>query len=293
MQEHVLKENLLDHIGYLKKWHGSVQQHRKSFSYSPNEHLINEIFKRLKIENGICVEFGAWDGIHNSNTRVLIENGWHSIQIEPDRARFLNLKKNYSNNSKVYCMNKFVDSEFNLFDNIVPIKKNIDFCSIDIDGLDLEVFETFKKNLPKVVCIEGGQMLHPNHARISNDLSKNNIQQSLSVMTQVFESKGYKLICSYQDSFFVKQEYYHFFNVSSDLMTLYLNGLLALPRFPWIKKKLDESNLKNEIIEEVISACSPINPDGTLQEKADWIDENFSSIKKLLHRQISTTTQTN
>ena len=282
MQEHNLKENLLDYIGYLKKWHGSVQQHRKEFSHSPNEHLINEIFKRLKIENGICVEFGAWDGIHNSNTRVLIENGWHSIQIEPESTRFLELKKNYSNNSKVYCINKFIDSEFNLFDNVVPINKNIDFCSIDIDGLDLDVFETFKKNLPKVVCIEGGQMLHPSHTRISTELSKNNIQQSLSVMTQVFEDKGYKLICSYQDSFFVKQEYHHFFNVSSDLLELYLDGLFALPRFPWIKKKLDENNLKNEIIEEIINKCSSINPNCTLQEKANWVDYNFSSIEEIL-----------
>ena len=69
-------------------------------------------------------------------------------------------------------------------------KNNIDFCSIDIDGLDLEIFETFKKFMPSVVCIEGGQMLHPYHKRVERNIAKRNIQQSLKVMVASFEKKG-------------------------------------------------------------------------------------------------------
>jgi len=284
MQERSLKEDLLDYIGYSKKWHGTVQSFRSSFEYSPNEHLISEIFNRLNITKGLCVEFGAWDGIHNSNTKKLIDQGWHSIQIEPNHSRFFQLKENYKNNSKVFCINSFINTKKNLFDDVVKIKKNIDFCSIDIDGLDLDVFETFEKNLPKVVCIEGGQMLMPDHKRVSTQISKNNIQQSLSIINEVFEQKGYKIICSYQDTFFVQKEFYHFFNVSNNLLELYLNGLSALPRFPWIKQKLDQNNLKNEIVEEVIGNCTPINPNCSLQEKSIWVGNNFLLIQKILNQ---------
>ena len=277
-----MKENLLDYIGYIEKWHGTVQQYRRRFSHSPNEHLINEIFSRMEIKNGVCVEFGAWDGIHNSNTRVLIKNGWNSIQIEPVYDRFIELKKNYSGNDRVYCINNFIDAEFNLFDDVVPIKRNIDFCSIDIDGLDLDVFETFNNNLPKVVCIEGGQMLHPHHERIDSEVSKNNIQQSLGVMTEVFESKGYKLLCTYQDSFFVKEEYFDLFNVKEDIMELYLDGLEALPRFVWILQKLKESSLENLILQDIMNSCTPILPNASLEEKSKWADDNFLQIRSVI-----------
>tara|TARA_R110000765_G_scaffold242123_1_gene344774 strand:+ start:25 stop:876 length:852 start_codon:yes stop_codon:yes gene_type:complete len=277
------KENLLNHIGYLKKWHGAAQKNRKPFEHSPNQHLIDIIFKRMDIQNGLCVEFGAWDGIHNSNTKKLIDSGWYSVQIEPEYSRYVRLEQNYRKNSKVFCINKYIDTKDNLFDNIIKIDRNIDFCSIDIDGLDLDVFETFEKNLPKVVCIEGGQMLIPDHKRIPADISKNNIQQSLSVFNEVFNKKGYKLICSYQDSFFVKEEYYDLFNVSENLLDLYLDGLEALPRFPWIKQKLDQNNLYNEIVESVVEKCTKIDPSADLNTKSLWVDNNFSLIQKILN----------
>ena len=81
----------------------------------------------------------------------------------------------------------------------------VDFCSIDIDGLDLDVFEAIKKNLPKVVCIEGGQMLDPMAGRVSPQKASHNVQQSLCVLYSSFSARGYELVCSHQDSFFIKR----------------------------------------------------------------------------------------
>jgi len=277
------RENLLDYIGYSRKWHGTVQNQRRRVEYSTNEHLISEILNRIGIQQGLCVEFGAWDGLHGSNTKKLIDRGWHSVQIEPEVSRFNLLRQNHEDNSKVFCINKHIDTKENLFDNLVKINKNIDFCSIDIDGHDLDVFETFEKNLPKVVCIEGGQMLMPDHERVTPEVSKNNIQQSLGVFNETFNKRGYKLICTYQDSFFVKEEYYHLFDVSENLLDLYLDGLGALPRFPWIKQKLDENGLSNKIVDEIIEACSYIHPSADLDSKAAWVDENHSTIERTIN----------
>ena len=209
-------ENLLDYIGYHDKWHGNAQKHRAPYVYNQNEHLTKEILRRMKIEQGICAEFGAWDGLYNSNTKILIDKGWQAVLIEPDDQKYTELVKNFSHNKNVSCVKSFVNDTDSLFDDIIDKEdiREIDFCSIDIDGLDLEVFETFEKYLPKLLCIEGGQVVHPYADRLPTNISKNNIQQSLKVMAESFARKGYKLLCSYQDSFFIKEEYISLYTLS-------------------------------------------------------------------------------
>ena len=141
-------ENLLDFVGYHKKWHATVQNKRKEYEYNQNDYIIEEIFKRIGVKNGFFVEFGAWDGIFGSNTRRLFNNGWSGILIEPNKDRFQDLEKNYENNDNVITINSFINPTGDLsFDNVVHehVNEGIDFCSIDIDGLDLEVFESIYK----------------------------------------------------------------------------------------------------------------------------------------------------
>jgi hypothetical protein len=73
------------------------------FSGIGNDGIINEIFKRINLNdnNKLFVEFGAWDGIYNSNTRNLFLNGWSGIFIEPSIERFKQLDINYKNEKKL------------------------------------------------------------------------------------------------------------------------------------------------------------------------------------------------
>jgi len=288
-REKKMKENLLDLVAYHKKWHSKVQNHRKKYIYNTNDYLIEEIFSRLKITDGVFVEFGAWDGVHLSNTKKLFDNGWRGLLIEPDNNKFKDLENNYKDTDRVICIKRFLDTKENLIDDIFEqcLEENIDFCSIDIDGLDLDIFETFKINLPKVVCIEGGQILEPNYPRISSELSSNNIQQSLSVMNDVFESKGYKLLCAYQDAFFIKEEYFHLFNVDESLYNQYIEGLIVIPRLPYIKSILDKHGLTNNIIEKALSdvpndKLSWVMHQADAVGKQQWVDEYYESIKSNL-----------
>lgn len=291
------KEDLLDFIGYHEKWHGNVQkQTRKPYSFNQNDFLIEEIFKRIGVEKGFFVEFGAWDGIKGSNTRKLYLEGWKGILIEPEKQRFANLKKNYEMDKEMTVLNCFIDTGQNLFDDedgenlfddvVAPyVKDKINFCSIDVDGLDLEIFETFKVFLPDVVCIEGGQLLSPLYKeRLPVSISKNNIQQGIYVMNEAFENKGYKLLCTFQDSFFIKKEYYHLFNTKDDLFELYLDGLLAYPRLTWLKQKLYENNLKNEIIDLIFKTTQNISLYDSSEQKEKWVDENYKTIKETIEK---------
>jgi len=279
-----MTENLLELMGYHEKWHAQIQSRRRPYKYNTNDFIIGEIFERLEITNGTFVEFGAWDGLVLSNTRKLFEEGWGGLLIEADPHKYEELKTNYENFDRVTTVNCFVDTEDNLIDKVFTdhLQENIDFCSIDIDGLDLDIFETFEVNLPKVVCIEGGQVLHPFHPRISSDISAHNIQQSLSVMNEAFETKGYKLLCTYQDCFFIKEEYYHLFNVDEDLTNQYVDGLMALPRIPYLKNILDSHGFKNGIIDRAIENIPPLHHAAPKAQKMAWVDAHYLLIKDRL-----------
>jgi len=228
------------------------------YSSTGNDGIIQKIFEILDIEKGFFVEFGADDGIRGSNCRNLYEQEWSGVFIEANSIKYAKLVKNYENNDRIECIRALIGIDNNLFDHVVNdfVDEDIDFCSIDIDGLDVMVFETFEKNLPKVVCIEGGQMLPPFDDRVSENIAKNNIQQSLIVMCKVFEAKGYRLLCSYQDSFFIRKEFYEKFDVSNNIFDLYLDGLKAIPRrIPWICEILKENGLSNDTLTMILVNC--------------------------------------
>jgi len=112
-----------------------------------------------------CCEVGAWDGKHLSNTFNLVENyDYNAIYIEPDDEKFLDLLKTCEEHGKILPINKMVDSNKNLLDDILSvtsIPNNFDILSIDVDGIDYAIWESLKKYQPKIVIIEINSGLDP------------------------------------------------------------------------------------------------------------------------------------
>ena len=50
-----------------------------SFSQFEEDIFIFDLFKKKNINNGLFVEFGAWDGVHLSNCKLLADNGWNGF----------------------------------------------------------------------------------------------------------------------------------------------------------------------------------------------------------------------
>jgi len=132
------------------------------FSQCGEDGVIKEILKRLeksavKLDKKCC-EFGAWDGIHLSNTYNLIKNyNYKSILIEGNKKKFRQLTANIPD-KRIIKINKFVEfSGKNKLDNILNkynFPKNFDFLSVDIDGNDYYIFESLNIYKPKLICIE-------------------------------------------------------------------------------------------------------------------------------------------
>ena len=276
-------ENILDRLGYHEKWH-LKQDNRKETVYSINEPIIDYIFEKINVDNGFFVEFGAWDGILLSNCKKLYDNGWSGMFIEGDNNKFKELQHNYKDDNKIITVNSMVDTDKNKLDIILENNNisNVDFCSIDIDGLDLHIFNSIEKILPTVVCIEGGQVINPQQSiRVPIKIQSDNVTQSLISYIEDFEKKGYKILCAYQDIFFIKEEYYNLFNVTDNIYKLYINGLFSLPRIPWLYEKMQQYNIKNEILDYIISNTNNKN----IKNRNQWVKDNYSrfnTIKKQL-----------
>ena len=133
------------------------------YSQNGEDGIIQELILRLEgkiSKEPWCVEFGAWDGIHMSNTFNLVENGWNAFYIEGNRERYSQLKKTCKKFSNILSECKYVEKDSqspNSLDNILRSKKipiDFDILSIDIDSFDLEIWESLRNYSPKIVIIE-------------------------------------------------------------------------------------------------------------------------------------------
>lgn len=234
-----------------------------AYSQRGEDGIIEEVCRRLGLDTGVCVEFGAGDGMSLSNTRNLINKGWTALMIESVPSLFNICKLRYRDNSKVTCLNVAVDRNQNKFENLFFNNYgpyiHPDIVSIDIDGMDFEIFKDIKKYRPKLYIVECNPYRYPLDTERHEPVS--DLQQSLYVFNQEAEKMGYRAICYTQNIFFIDAAYIDLFD-PPDLMTMFINGFVRSFHletdpdeknriFKRIKEKfgLDNNWLKN-IIEE-------------------------------------------
>lgn len=175
---------------------------RNGFSQNGEEGVINHIFDVIGAGTKMCCEFGAWDGIHLSNTRALILDGWSGLLIEGDPERFKDLLSTYQANKRIVCENSYVDAASNSLARIVDRNglsdRRMDLLSIDIDGLDFDIFSSLDqlKRPPRLVVVE----VQPGHSPtrttpVPPDVPAFNVGQPLSVFARRGREIGYRLIC--------------------------------------------------------------------------------------------------
>ncbi len=147
------------------------------------------------IQDCFFVEVGANDGINlDPLHRLIVENKWHGILVEPDKKTFERLKENYKNNFNLVFENCAIsdkDGEVDLFCGTTDLHyslsykhaewmfdvtpqaiavpslrlsslldkhsiEKVDLLMIDVEGYDFIVLKTFPytKIKPKVVRLE-------------------------------------------------------------------------------------------------------------------------------------------
>lgn len=192
------------------------------FSQCGEDGVLERIFEVLHVRRGTCVEFGAWDGKHFSNTCNLIQNhGWSGVMIEGSPAKFRTLQENYRARPDVILMNRLVDFEGpNCLDELLqdtPLANDFDLLSIDIDGNDYHILDSLNRYRPKVIVTEFNPTI-PSHVEFvqARDMSVNQGSSVLS-FTKLAAQKGYELVCCTDwNAIFVDRPYFALFGISDN-----------------------------------------------------------------------------
>ena len=180
------------------------------YSQNGEDGVIDEILKRLNLfgDNKWCVEFGAWDGKHLSNTFALVErNNFNAIYIEGDERKFRDLLNTAHSHPRIIPILAFVNrqsSDEKSLDRLLqqtPIPSEFDLLSIDIDSYDLDVWESLSNYSPKIVVIEINSSIPPGIIlRHSGKISGNTFTATCNVAQQ----KNYTLVCHTGNLIFVR-----------------------------------------------------------------------------------------
>jgi len=199
-----------------------LEYRHKVTSQFGEDGILRRIFATLPNLNYWCVEFGAGDGQHLSNTYSLIQHlDWFSVQIEANSESYQKLLERYKNNDRVICLNQMVDfegdSSLEQILSKVGLPEEFDFLSIDVDGNDYHIWDSLKRFRPKVLCIEFNPTI-PHYVSYIQPRDFNVYQgSSLAAMVVLGKQKGYELIASTEcNGIFVDQQYFPLFEIQDN-----------------------------------------------------------------------------
>lgn len=184
--------------------------------------MIRRALEVIDVRDGWCVEFGAWDGRHASNTYALIDRGDYSaVLIESDSARFQALRRTHAGRPNVIALNRLVSFEGpDRLDCVLastPVPRDFDLLSIDIDGNDYHVWEALNEYRPKLVVIEFNPTI-PNEVDFVQPRDMAVAQgASLTAMVRLADTKGYRLIhATAVNGVFVEESCFPRFGIEDD-----------------------------------------------------------------------------
>lgn len=200
-----------------------LYRHRRTVtSQNGEDGMIEKIFSLIEPTNRKVVEFGAWDGVHFSNSFNLIRNhGWGGALIEGDPERFQQLRQTHSGREDVVLVNRKIGlSGPDCLDAVLAdtgLDEDIDLMSIDIDGADWHVWNSLERYAPKVLVIEFNPTIPSNVEFVQAPDATLQQGSSLLAMIELGKRKGYELVgATWVNAFFVRREYYERFGIADN-----------------------------------------------------------------------------
>ncbi|RPH00078.1 MAG: hypothetical protein CBC78_000685 [Candidatus Pelagibacter sp. TMED118] len=241
------KKNLID---FKCENPDKINSYEYNISSQNNEDGIIEYIFSLVPNDKFFFEIGF--EYNQSNTLNLIKNKWNGILVDANKNTCdltKDLLKIYFKNSKINIINKYVNKK-NISELVQNI--NIDFFSIDIDGVDYWVLKNINLNNIKVVCLEYNPFLGNECITIpySENFKKDNDQYfgaSLDAYCELLKSKQFEFIAtdsSGTNAFFVKEEYKSLFEVLDHKKSYKKSGYFDEKEFEQIQKE----TLNNDFI---------------------------------------------
>lgn len=120
--------------------------------------LLDQLTKRLNINNGFVMDIGAGDGFSQSVTLGFFRRkGWSGLAVELDPVKFSRLSFIYANFPNVLlARNRVTPSNILFILDAFEVPKEISFLNLDIDSFDLFVIKKILNSdyKPKIIQME-------------------------------------------------------------------------------------------------------------------------------------------
>jgi len=172
-------------------------------SQGQEDAILERIFTRIGTTNKFAVEFGARDGVRNSNTwNLRVNHRWECVLLDCCSAAAI------------------VDEVFLTAKNIVQVfvahrvPKAFDLLSIDVDGNDFHLWKALARFTPRVVVIEYNSAFGPTESVVMPYNPRHRWDKttyygaSAAALVKLGREKGYSLVdwTPRTNLFFVKDE---------------------------------------------------------------------------------------
>jgi len=212
------------------------------YAQGAEEAMLQRIFELVEPKSKFCVEFGASDGLRNSNTaRFLLEEGWRGAFIEGSDYRFGRLQSNWQDNKSARLHQAIVTPENaeDLFSQI-GVPNSFDLLSIDIDGNDYWVWKAIENFRPQVLVIEYNPYYEPPKRWVMKYNADHEWDgssyygASLESLYWLGQSKEYELLCCDRqgnNAFFVEKEFFPRFGIDDNRPEVVFRPAMYKPRF--------------------------------------------------------------
>jgi hypothetical protein len=117
--------------------------------------IVERLFARIGTTNKFAVEFGARDGVGNSNTHALrVHHGWTCVLLDCcSKAAIV---------SQIFLTAENLQQTF----LVHRVPKTFDLLSIDVDGNDFHLWKALTAFTPRVVVIEYNSRFGPDESRV-------------------------------------------------------------------------------------------------------------------------------
>jgi hypothetical protein len=176
---------------------------RKVHSPRGEDGIIQEVLHRIGIEARYFVALGVKSGNESNCARLVLQENWIGLFVEPDPAKSQQLSECYHGYWGVRCISAAISSrtiEHLLTENGVPF--NLDVLSIDIDGNDYWLWNALSRWRPRLIAI-GYNSHHPPCQKwvMQENLSHrpdgtSYYGASLASLTDLGRKKGYTLVAT-------------------------------------------------------------------------------------------------
>ena len=191
----------------------------KAFSQADEDGILAEIFRRVGVRDCTFVEIGAGNGLEN-NTLYLLQQNWRGLWIEAGKRNGRRIARIFAQPLAAGQLRLAVTAataeNVNALVTGAEFAGEVDLLSVDVDGVDLYLWNALEAVTPRVVVIEyNGAFRPPVRWTIPYDPGfrwdgqTTHYGASLCVLNDLATRKGYRLVaCSLcgHNAFFVREE---------------------------------------------------------------------------------------